>query len=235
MMRTALRFLLVAALLTVALSDRAQTPAAPGLATIALPSPKLDKGMPLMQSLKKRHTTRAFADRALSLLQLSELLWAADGVNRTYAPGENPGGRLGTRTAPSAMDRYPIDIYVVLPEGIYRFEPAKHDLAPVVAGDFRKLTGSQAFVAAAPVNLVYVADYARFTDPQRPSNATPEMKLKWSAIEAGCITQNVYLYCASEGLGTVVRTTISEADFAKAAGLRADQVVIAAQTVGVVK
>jgi SagB-type dehydrogenase family enzyme len=188
------------------------------LSDIRLEPPVLDKGISVMQALKKRHSTKDLADAMLSTRHLSEVLWAADGVNRDS----------GERTAPSAMARYAVDVYAVLAEGIYRYEPDKHRLVPVAQGDHRKDTGSQGYVLVAPLNLVYVADFDRSAGADR----SDEHKTKLAAIEAGCMAQNVYLYCASEGLGTTVRTSIDGNRFGSVAKLRPSQRVICAQAVG---
>jgi hypothetical protein len=114
---------------------------------IKLNQPDLKKGVPMMEALKKRKTERNISDKKLTLQQLSEVLWAADGINR---PNE------GKRTSPAAMAKYAVDIYAVLPEGVYLYDVAKHELSPIVKGDFRKESGMQEFVYIAPVNLVYV-------------------------------------------------------------------------------
>jgi SagB-type dehydrogenase family enzyme len=186
-----------------------------GLKVIQLNAPDLHKGIPLMQALSRRKSDRDFSHKKLSLQQLSELLWAADGVNR-----EN-----GKRTAPSAHALYPVDIYVALPEGVYLYEPLKRDLVPVVEGDFRGATGSQEFVAGAPVNLVYVGDLAKLGGPEDEAMVS-------AAIEAGHQAENVYLYCASEGLGAVVRGSIDGEKFGQIIRLRPHQRVLVAQTIG---
>lgn len=184
---------------------------------IALPPPVTDGGKPLLQALKVRHSTREFAAQPLPPQVLSNLLWAAWGVNR-------PDGR---RTAPSASNKQEIDIYVVLPDGAYRWDAKGHLLAPVAAGDLRGATGSQPFVATAAVNLVYVADMGKVgrpaTDPQQMVNV---------GADAGFIAQNVYLFCASEGLATVVRAMVTRDTLAKALKLGESQVIVLAQTVG---
>lgn len=184
---------------------------------ITLPPPVTDGGTPLMQALKARRSTREFAAQPLPLQALSNLLWAAWGVNR-------PDGR---RTAPSASNKQEIDIYVVLPDGAYRWESKGNLLAPVAAGDLRGATGSQNFVATAAANLVYVADMGKVgrsaTDPQQMANV---------GADAGFIAQNVYLFCASEGLATVVRAMVPRDTLAKALKLGESQVIVLAQTVG---
>jgi nitroreductase len=181
---------------------------------IKLNPPDLNKGIPLMAALKKRRTQREISDKKLTLQQLSELLWAADGINR-------PDGK---RTSPAAMAKYAVDIYVVLPEGVYLYDVAKHELAPVAKGDFRKLAGVQDFVYIAPVNLVYVLNI------KSPKNSPmPNSRDKY--VEVGCLAQNVYLYCASEGLGATVRGMIDQKKFGEVIKVKPEQIVLA-QTIG---
>jgi len=187
---------------------------------IKLNSPKLDKGISIMQALKNRKSERELSDKKLSLQHLSELLWAANGVNRED----------GKRTAPSASNKHPVDVYVVLQEGVYLYEPVKHQLLLIVEGDFRKLAGMQNYVHTAPVNLIYVADLDKLKD--LPTPAPTDEKLKWTYIEAGHQAENVYLYCASEGLGVRTRTLINKEKLGNAIKLRSEQTVISAQTVG---
>ena len=181
---------------------------------LPLPPPQTDGGRPLMQVLNDRKTTRDFAPDKLSPQVLSNLLWAAFGVNR-------PDGR---RTAPSAMNKQEIDIYVATGEGLFVYNAQVNRLDPVLAQDVRSATGTQSFVAAAPVNLVYVADLAK-------AGSEPDADL-YTAADTGFLAQNVYLYCASEGLATVVRGSVDRATLAKAMKLRPEQKIILAQTVG---
>lgn len=192
-------------------------------ASIALPPPKLDKGMPLMQALASRHSTREITDGALSEQQISEILWSADGINRP------PKGR----TAPSAMGRYPVQIFAITPEGTFLYDPAKHALNPVASGDHRRAAGMQEFVYISPLNLIFVGDYEKLEGGR--GSLTDEMKLTWCAIEAGACAQNVYLYCASEGLGATVRTSVDASKLAEPLKLRASQHVICGLTIGVPK
>lgn len=185
-------------------------------AIIPLAKPTTTGGMALMQALSERKSTREFSDQKLPNEMLSNLLWAAYGVNR-------PDGR---RTAPSANNRQIVDVYVTLPEGAYLYRPKEHRLDLVSPGDWRGAAGVQPFVAEAPLNLVYVADYSRVT-------STPaEDKILYSAAETGFVGQNVYLFCASEGLATVVRAMIDRTKLAEALKLRPDQKIMLAQTVG---
>lgn len=183
---------------------------------VNLPAPQKTGGKPLMQALSERKSTREFAPDPLPQQLLSNLLWAANGVNRSG----------GQRTAPSAMDVQNIDIYVTLPEGAYLYDAKTHRLNLVAAGDMRKSAGTQGFVATAPLNLVYVADQSK------NSGAQGDEKLAWSGAGVGFISQNVYLFCASEGLATVVRGFIDKEELAKALRLRAEQRIMLSQTVG---
>lgn len=187
---------------------------------IKLDPPRFDKGIPVMQALKNRRSERNFSDKRLSLQHLSEILWAANGINRED----------GKRTAPSAMNKHPVDVYAVLPEGVYRYDPTRHQLLPVAEGDYRRLVGKQEYVYNAPLNLIYIADMAKLENLPRP--ASEEEKLKWVYVEAGHKAQNVYMYCASEGINTVVRALIDKEAFSKAVGLNPKQIIVLAQTIG---
>jgi len=185
--------------------------------TVRLPPPQTGGGKPLMQVLKERHSTREFSPETLPPQVLSNLLWAAAGVNRPAS---------GQRTVPSARDWREIDVYVTTAEVAYRYDAKAHALQPLVARDLRALTGVQDFVAVAPVNLVYVADLDRM------EGATADQKEFYAATDAGFIAQNVYLFCASANLATVVRGSIDRDALAKAMGLAPHQRIILAQTVG---
>jgi SagB-type dehydrogenase family enzyme len=187
------------------------------LKSVPLPKPQTDTGKPLMQALKDRSSSRSFSAEKLPVQMLSNLLWAASGINRTDA---------GKRTVPSARNWQEIDIYVAMADGLYLYDPKNHVLKPVLSGDIRAMTGKQDFVKDAPVNLIYVADFSKMGD------AAKDDKVLYSAADTGFISQNVYLFCASEGLATVVRGSIDREDLAKAIKLRADQKIILAQTIG---
>ncbi|MGN3965804.1 nitroreductase family protein [Burkholderia gladioli] len=186
-------------------------------AVIDLPRPSLDGGMPLMAALAARSSCRSFAIEALPPASLGAMLWAADGVNR-------PGG--AGRTAPSAYGVDAIDLYVTLPGGVYRYEPLTHRLLLKHAVDARNLTGYQDFVGRAPLDLVYVVRTAAL--PGMP----PSQRDIFAAVEAGAIAQNVSLYCAAAGLGSVVRGWINHRALAEALSLNEDELPILAQTIG---
>ncbi|MDR0864769.1 MAG: SagB/ThcOx family dehydrogenase [Candidatus Symbiothrix sp.] len=173
---------------------------------IALPAPQRTGGKPLMEALNERQTTREFSDRELDEQTLSDLLWAAYGFNRD-----------DKRTAPSANDHQEFSIYVVLKSGVYVYDAKQNILVQKVKGDFRAKTGKQDFVAVAPLNLVYVAD---------------TKKSDSGAADVGFISQNVYLYCASAGLGTVVRGWFEKEEVKAALQLSENEVPILTQTVG---
>ena len=187
------------------------------LKPIQLPKPQMDGGKPLMQALKDRKSSRAFSTEKLPVQVLGNLLWAAFGINRPDT---------GHRTAPSAVNWQEIDIYVATADGLYLYDAKGHALQPVLAGDIRAETGMQPFVKDAPVELVYVADYSRM------GKGTDDQKNLYSAADTGFISENAYLFCASEGLATVVRGSVDKAALAKTMKLRPDQKIILAQTVG---
>ena len=185
------------------------------LAPVSLPAPQTDGGKPLMQALKLRASARAFAPDPLPPQTLANLLWAAWGINR---PQE------GKRTAPSARNWQEIDVLVVNASGAYLYDAAGNALKPLVAGDFRALTGVQDFVKDAPFNLLFVADTSRMQGSQDPQ--------PMAYADAAFIAQNVYLFCASEGLAVVVRASFDRPALAKALKLRDNQLIVLAQTVG---
>lgn len=184
---------------------------------IPLPQPTLKGGMPLMEALSARQSTKAFGAKAVTTETLANLLWAAYGVNRPATGG---------RTVPSGVKSYEIDIYVFLKQGVFVYDPLAHALKPVAAGDMRGLTGASAATKDAAVHLVYIADHAR-----QPKTAA-EKKSIYSAAHTGFIGQNVYLYCASAGLGTVYHEMGDRKRLGEALKLRAEQEIMFAQTVG---
>ena len=205
----AMKGLLAAVLLAIA-SVAAQA------ADIVLPPPQTEGGKPLMQALKERRTTRSFAEQPLPPQVLSNLLWAAWGVNR-------PDGH---RTAPSARNWQEIDVYVALADGLYVYDARAHALNRVVARDVRAQIGVQPHSREAPLTLVFVAD------EQKMGGADEESRRTYAAADAAFIAQNVYLFCASEGLASVVFAMVDRPAFTQAAGLRPQQRIALAQSVG---
>jgi nitroreductase len=181
-----------------------------------LPPPRSEGGLPLTATLKLRRSTREYSDRPLPVQVLSDLLWAAFGVNRPN----------GDRTAPYWRHVMVIDIYLATADGVWLYEPKTHKLLPHTEEDFRAQSGLQDFVASAPLNLVYVAHGERMTD------ISPEERRLYASVDAGFIGQNVYLFCASEGLATVFRGAVDGPKLGQALKLPEQQFVTFVQTVG---
>ena len=185
---------------------------------VDLPEPQTSGGMSLLDALGLRESSRSYSDDQLSEQQLSDMLWAAFGISR-------PEEML--RTAPSASNWQDIDIYVVMAEGWFLFDHEEHALIKKGDEDLREHTGLQDFVDIAPVNLVFVSDFTKM-----PDEVDEETKSFYASNHAGYISQNVYLYCASEGLATVVRGAIDRDEIREVLELEDHQRVIFAQTVG---
>ncbi|HUW84581.1 MAG TPA: nitroreductase family protein [Phycisphaerae bacterium] len=200
------------------------------LQLITLAEPQKDGGKSVLAALWQRRTIRNIRDEPLPPQMLSNLLWAAWGINREHGPS----GRVG-RTAASASNSQEIDLYVVLPAGIYLYEAAGHRLIPVVAGDRRAKVrrGRRRSGASAPVQLVYVADLARYSQgrPQEPGLRDPEVQKSYYNIATGLIAGNVYLFAASQGLAAWFHNC-NKTGLAEELKLRSDQHVLYAQTVG---
>ena len=183
---------------------------------IQLPAPQRSGGMPLMDALAKRSTSRAFDSKDLSHQELSSLLWASFGINR-------PDGK---RTAPSANNKQATDIYVLLKQGAYVYDAKSNRLAQVLPNDIRPFGATQAFATNAPVILIFVADFSKM------GNGSDEAKKNTANINVGYISQNTYLFCASEGLVTGARGSVDRKALGPKLELRPDQMIILAQSVG---
>ena len=193
------------------------------LKPIQLLKPQEGSGNPLMQLLWKRKSLRAFSSEPLPVEVLSNMLWAAFGISRPN----------GMRTAPTANNKQEIDIYVATAKGLYLYDAKANMLNPILAEDIRGMTGipAQPFVKEAAVNLIYVADYSKMKNYYF-GTVRDEVKDLYTAADTGCISENVYLFCASEGLATVVRAEIDRPALASVMKLRPDQKIILAQSVG---
>ncbi len=211
MKRASYRILVAFAVLGCAASICAQE-----LKTIKLPPPQRQGGMPLMQALNERKSSREFSPEKLPLPVLSNLLWATCGLNR-------PDGH---RTSPTASNRQEIDVYIAASDGLYLYEPKDHQLKQILTEDIRALTGTQPFPKDAAVNLIYVADLAK------GGRTKPEDIEFYSGTNTGFAAQNAYLFCASEGLAAVVRASVDRQVLAKAMRLRPDQKICLAQSIG---
>ena len=185
--------------------------------SVQLPPPRVTGGKPLIEALKLRRSTREYSDRPLEVQLLSDLLWSAFGINRPAT---------GDRTAPYWRHVMVIDVYAAMADGVWFYDPKPHALVMHQEDDLRSRTGLQDFVAGAPLNLVYVAHGERMKD------VSVEERHLYASADACFIGQNVYLFCASEGLGTVFRGAVDKQALAKAMHLESEQFVTFAQTVG---
>ena len=202
------------------------------LPAIQLPLPANDRGMSLFAALQQRKTTREISATPLPLQLLSNLLWAAFGVNRKTGPFGVPG-----RTAASASNSQEIDLYVALPEGAYLYDALSNRLAPIAAGDLRigALTpGQRGIEAKAPVQLIYVVDVHRLTHTagfQEPGLHDPEVQKSYYFVDTGLIAGNVYLFAAAQGLAAWFHNC-DKTGLAQRLALRAQQRVLFAQSIG---
>jgi len=185
--------------------------------SIKLPEPDKTGGKPLMQTLNERSSSRDFIDKDLTEQQLSNLLWAAYGINR---PED------GKHTTPTSRNKQDIQIYVTLKKGVFLYIPEEHSIKQLSKLDLRVVTGKQPFVKDAAVNLIYVSDFDKL------GKGEDNIKMMTAATHCGFIGQNVYLYCASEGLISVFRAWINKDEIREALQLKENQKVIYCQTVG---
>ena len=194
-----------------------KSPTGDSIKVIDLPSPIMTGGLPLMEALTLRRSSREFRPEPLPYQTVSNLLWAAFGINRAGSGG---------RTAASAVNSQEVDIYLALPAGAYFYEPRSHSLQLVVPKDVRGVTGYQDFVDDAPLDLVYVAN-------DRRAHLIPKSQREfYASASAGSIAQNVYLFCASEGLSTVIRAWMERKTLSRALQLGSHEHILFSQTVG---
>lgn len=189
---------------------------AAGAGIMELPPARTTGGRPLTDALMSRRSTREYSDRPLGAQTLSDLLWSAFGINRPS----------GDRTAPYWRHIMVIDVYAAMANGTWLYDPRRHALIQHLADDLRARTGLQDFVGGAPLNLVYVAHGERMQD------VSAEDRRLYASVDASFIGQNVYLFCASEGLATVFRGAVDKEALGQAMHLGAGQFVTFAQTVG---
>ncbi len=198
------------------------------LQPITLAKPQTNGGKSVMAALKERKTIRNISSQKLPPQVLSNLLWAAFGVNRQKGPAAGGTGR----TAPSASNSQEIDLYVALPEGVYLYQAVPHRLTPVVAGDFRARSGRRA-AARAPVNIFFVVDIAKYKNApfQEPGLRQSEVQKSYYYVATGLIAQNIYLFAASQGLAAHFHNC-DKVNTVKEFKLRPEQRVLFSQTVG---
>lgn len=201
-------------------TKEAQTTKTMDSETIQLTIPE-GNGATLLDALKNRASVRTYKDEGLTLEQLSGVLWAAAGQNRT-------DGRL---TAPSALALYPIRVYAVIDNGIYLYHSKEHKLTLVKKGDFKQLTGLQDFVYTAPLNILYIADLEAYAE--RLGNMPEEDKLRLCSLDAAGYCQNANLWAAANGMGSITRGGAKGDEFLKTIGAPETCRFILAQTVGI--
>jgi len=205
-----------AGLVSAAIVARASGAGAEGARTKELPPPRATGGKALIDALKLRRSIREYADRPLPPQVLSDLLWSGFGVNRPS----------GDRTAPYWRHVMVIDVYAALADGLWLYDPKQHRLEQRLVADVRSQTGTQDFVGTAPLNLIYVAHGERMQD------ISPEDRRLYASVDTGFIGQNVYLFCASEGLATVFRGSVDTKTLGATMQLGEGQFVTFAQSVG---
>lgn len=187
--------------------------------SIQLPEPDMTGGKPLMQALKNRSSTKKFDTKKLSSGVMSNLLWASWGINRPES---------GKRTAPSAMNKQEIDIYVLTADGAYQYDAKAHALNLILKEDLRAKIGGEGILKTAAINLLFVMDFSK------SGGKSEEERKFYATITTGCIIQNVYLFCASEGLATFTGVATGGQSLGKAIGLHEGQKALMSQTVGYV-
>jgi SagB-type dehydrogenase family enzyme len=187
------------------------------LSVIKLSEPNKSGGTPVMKVFNDRHSDREYASTPIRPQDLSDLLWAANGINRSD----------GKRTAPSARNVQDVDVYVILPKGAYFYEAKTHSLNPVSAGDHRNAVASgQDFAATAPMCIVLVTELARLGD------ASAERTKLMGAVDIGIVSQNINMVCAALGLSTVPRATMDHTALKKVLKLTDTQMAIMNNPVG---
>jgi SagB-type dehydrogenase family enzyme len=184
-----------------------------GPETIVLPPFEKNQSFPLDRALLERQSARTFVDRPLSREELSRLLWATTGVNRED----------GRQTIPSGQAKYPVDVLVALPEGVYRYEPKEHRLARVLAEDIRGKTPNQDAFKKAAMIVLYVI------------NKDKTSRIEWADLEIGCMGQNLYLEAAALGIGSRIIAGIKTDDVTKILGLKDNQILRIGQLTGPIK
>lgn len=203
------------------------------LATIRLNEPSKKRGLPFMEALWVKASAQEWSDKELSLEDLSDLVWAANGINR-------PDVRK--YTASSAMNAHDVDLYLFMKEGIYLYDADKHELKPILPGDFRsqilrtppprpKDAGGPPHPAPSnpPIQIILISDFSRFRA------GTQEQKYEWGAIDAGIVSQNISLFCAATGLKTRPRASMDKEVIKKLLNLKDTQYVFLDHPIGYAK
>jgi nitroreductase len=184
---------------------------------LKLPQPRMSGGKPLMAALKDRQSLKSFSSAKLSIQVISDLLWAAWGINRAD---------IGKRTAPTARNEQELDVYLINADGAFRYDAKDNSLKLIVKENLQGVVSKQKEVITAPVNLVFVADFDKMAK-------TPEKEKDFfSAIDTGYLSQNVYLFCASEGLSTFAYYGVDRPVMGEKLKLKPNQKIMLGQAVG---
>lgn len=186
--------------------------------TIILPKPEFGKSKSLMECLKLRKTTRNFNNKKIDNQVISNILWAANGLNR---PEENKF------TSPTAMNMQELDIYLAKEDGLYFYNPIEHSIKKIHENDIRKETGTQVFVGTADFELIIIADTKKMSKVQDPAKYN-----FYASRDAGYVSQNIYLICASEEIGTVARGSFDNDKIIKLMNLDNSKFVTLVHTIG---
>lgn len=211
MKRVYLFFMLITLSVSIFAADR----------VVKLPKPNLNRAGTVMKALSERHSSREFSSKKLSLSDLSDLLWAANGINRPAT---------GKRTAPSARNKQDIDLYVILSDASYIYDAKKHQLNIVAQGDYRSVVaGVQDYVKKAPVVLVLVSDISRFGDSKQVQS---HLVGAIGAMDAGIVSQNISVFCASAKLATVPRASMNAEGLKKVLKLNGTQIPMMNHPIG---
>ncbi len=189
-----------------------------------LPEPQKELGYPLMKALEKRRTTRRWKDTPISKQEISNLLWAACGITKSAY-----GNVKSKRTAPSACNSQEIRVYVIMKEGVFLYNEENHELIEIIAKDIRENIGTQKIMKSAPMGLIFVADLSRMKSPFLKSKEAQRF-CAW--VDTGYISQNVYLYCAASGLGTVVLSLVDRDKLHRLMKLKENEKIVLTQAVG---
>ena len=191
---------------------------------IKLPDPQTELEFPLMKALQNRRSIRKWTDMSISIQELSNLLWAACGVTKSKY-----GKVKCKRTAPSACNSQEIRVYVLMEKGDFLYNEENHELVEIISEDIREFVGTQKMMKLAPMGLVFVADLSRLTSPFVRGKEAQRFSA-W--VDTGYISQNVYLYCAAAGLGTVALSLVDREKLHELMQLKEHEKIVLTQAVG---
>ena len=192
--------------------------------TVKLPEPRKDLLFPLMEALQLRRTKRKWLQENLSLQEISNLLWCACGINQ-----EETKKSKAKRTSPSATNAQIISLYIIIDSGIYKYDEKNHQLITIFEKDIRKHLGTQKMMKSAPLGIVFVSDYSKMKTYMK---GDPNKQWFVSGTECGCISQNIYLYCAATNLNTALLGLVNREELHNIMDLQEHEKVVYTQAVG---